>query len=79
MICWDNDLVCKYGRHVRHSEELAMRLVEQHTSVPIPKIIFAFSFFKHEPNEGKIYMGLLPGFELTSKWDGVDDRNKERL
>ena len=39
--CFDNSLVCKHGSRVRYDEEVAMRLVRQYTSVPVPDIIFS--------------------------------------
>jgi len=73
--CHDNNLVWKSGSRVRCSEEIAIRLVKQHTSVPVPIIIFS----GYEPEKGKIGMSFVPGFTLESIWDGLDERNKERV
>ncbi|KAK3176922.1 hypothetical protein OEA41_008248 [Lepraria neglecta] len=73
--CYDNNLVCKRGRRVRYSEEAAMRLVKRHTNVPVPDIIFS----DYEPQKGNIGMSFVPGSTLKSMWDGLDDRNKERV
>lgn len=55
--CHDNNIVYKYGDRVRHSEEVAMRLVKQHTGVPVPKIILS----SYEPETGNIGMSFIPG------------------
>ena len=77
MFCYDNNLVRKSGHRVRYGEEVAMRLVKQHTSVPVPEIIFSFS--NREPGKGSIGMSFVPGFTLESIWDGLDESNKERI
>ncbi len=52
-----------------------MRLVKQHTSVPVPIIIYS----RYELDQGKIGLSLVPGCELKFMWDGLDECNKERL
>ena len=75
MTCHNNNLVLKSGDRVRYSEEVAIRLVKQHTSVPVPIIII--SHYGHE--KGSIGMSFVPGFTLESIWDGLDKCNKERI
>ena len=75
VVCHDNNIVFKSGHRVRYCEEVAMRLVKQHTSVPVPKIILSH----FAPEEGFIGMSLVPGSTLDSKWDGLDECNKERI
>ncbi len=75
MICHDNNLVCKYGSRVRYSEEVAIRLVKQHTNVPVPIVILS----NYEPQKGNIGMSFVPGSTLQSIWDGLDECNKERV
>lgn len=75
MTCHDNNIVYKYGSRVRYSEEVAMRLVKQHTSVPVPKIILS----TYAPEQGNIGMSLIPGSTLQSIWDRLDECNKERV
>lgn len=77
MTCYDNNLVSKVGSRVRYSEEVAIRLVAQHTTVPVPTIIFLFS--NHEPGKGSIDMSFVPGVTLDSMWDGLEECNKERI
>ncbi|KAL9104784.1 MAG: hypothetical protein Q9163_000334 [Psora crenata] len=73
--CHDDNLVRKSGSRVRYSEELAMRLVKEHTSVPVPSILYSI----YEPGKGRIGMTFIPGFTLQSIWDGLDECNKERM
>lgn len=75
MTCHDNNLVCKSGSRVRYSEEVAIRLVKQHTSVPVPIILIS----NYEPGKGNIGMSFVPGFTLDLIWDGLDECNKERI
>lgn len=83
MTCHDNNIVFKYGNRVRYGEEVAMRLVKQHTSVPVPEVIISsYASGKGniaEPRKGDIGMSLIPGFTLESIWDGLDECNKERI
>ena len=58
----DNNLVCKSGSRVRYSEEVAIRLVKQYTSVPVPIIIFS----NYEPEKGNIGVSFVPGLTLKS-------------
>ena len=83
MTCHDNNTVFKSGDRVRYGEEVAMRLVKQHTSVPVPEV-FLSSYEPGkgniaEPGKGVIGMSLIPGFILESIWDGLDECNKERI
>lgn len=75
MTCYDNNMVRKSGRRVQYGEEVALRLVERHTSVPVPAIILA----SYEPGKGSICMDFVPGSTLQSIWDGLDECNKERV
>ncbi|KAK3176560.1 hypothetical protein OEA41_007883 [Lepraria neglecta] len=76
VVCHDNNLVLKSGQRVRCGEEHAMRLVEQHTNVPVPRIIF--SSYLHD-GKGEIGMNFIPGCTLGTIWDRLDVRDKERL
>lgn len=60
----DFSLVTKLGHGVRPAEAEAMRLVAEHTSVPVSKILFkSFS-----PDHSIIQMTLIPGTPLEEKW-----------
>ncbi|MCJ1467407.1 hypothetical protein MMC07_006031 [Pseudocyphellaria aurata] len=75
VVCFDNYTVTKSGRRVRPNEETAMRLVAEHTKVPVPEI-FGSSY---GPGGGSISMSLMPGVPLDSMWDRLDEAGKERL
>ncbi|MCJ1467406.1 hypothetical protein MMC07_006030 [Pseudocyphellaria aurata] len=75
VVCLDNYTVTKRGRWVRPSEETAMRLVAEHTKVPVPEI-FGSSY---GPGGGSISMSRVPGVPLDSMWDRLDEGGKERL
>lgn len=74
MTCHDDNIVFKTGYRVRYGEEIAMRLVKQHTSVPVPIIILS----NYEPKKGMIGMSFIHGSTLDSIWDTLDECNKER-
>lgn len=70
------DLITKYGRRVRPSEEVAMRLVKQHISdFPIPEV----SHSCYSTNFGRLFMDVVPGSTLALSWDKLNDLDKERL
>jgi aminoglycoside phosphotransferase (APT) family kinase protein len=51
-----------------------MRLVKQHTSVPVPIIIFEYN-----PERNKIGMSFVRGSTLKSVWDELNEGEKERI
>lgn len=51
-----------------------MRLVKQHTSVPVPIIIFDYTAEKN-----KIGMSFIRGSTLKSVWDELNEGEKERI
>ncbi|KAI9666807.1 MAG: hypothetical protein M1831_001583 [Alyxoria varia] len=73
--CHDNNLVYKSGGRVRYNEEMAMRLVEQHTRVPVPTVVISL----YRPEKGSIGMSYLPDVTLGSIWDGLVEHNRERV
>jgi hypothetical protein len=66
-------VIFKQGSRVRRSEELAMKLIQEHSDIPLPKI--HFSFF--EINGGTIAMEFSPGKPLDHVWPGLNDETKE--
>ncbi len=75
VICHDNNLVLKQGRRVHYGEEVAARLIKQHTNVPVPVIVFS----RYNDKEGTIGMAYVPGYPLDSIWDGLNEQDKERV
>lgn len=71
----DFSYVTKSGYGVRPVEAEAMRLVSQHTSVPVPEILFK-SFGS---DYGNITMTLIPGMLLEKKWDKLDEETKRPI
>lgn len=52
-----------------------MRLVRQHTTVPVPEIIMS----SYEGEVGSIVMDFVPGFTLSLVWDSFDDQTKQKV
>ena len=65
----------KFGWRVASSEAVAMRLVQEHTDIPAPKLIETY-FTK---GFGQIVMTFIPGRTLESAWDDMSEQQKERL
>lgn len=65
----------KYGYRVCQAEMEAMRLVQEHTDIPSPRL-FDTCFFN---GSGHIIMSFIPGNPLDKVWETMDDRSKERL
>ncbi|EEP78098.1 predicted protein [Uncinocarpus reesii 1704] len=71
----DDEIVLKVGSRVRPSEEIAMRLVKEHTDIPVPEILLA----AYVGDEGRLAMSVIPGAPLTEAWDSLDDATKKRI
>ena len=88
----DVSYVIKEGSGVQPSEAEAMRLVFQHTDVPVPEVLFTeFHHVNEIPDpqhclkrdlnllDGWIGMAIAPGRPLTEKWDTLDGDAKESI
>ncbi|PGH13128.1 hypothetical protein AJ79_03835 [Helicocarpus griseus UAMH5409] len=71
----DDEAILKVGHRVRPSEEIAMRLVKEHTDVPVPEIILTAYY----GDEGRLAMSVIPGTELRHVWDSLDDATEKRV
>lgn len=71
----DFSYVSKSGHGVRSSEAEAMKLVFEHTSVPVPEVLTTC----FDGDEGNIHMTTIPGTCLEEKWDTLGDASKESL
>ncbi|OAX79860.1 hypothetical protein ACJ72_05816 [Emergomyces africanus] len=71
----DYSYISKTGRSVRPSEAEAMRLVEKHTFVPVPNVIYAL----FNDTNGDIGMTIIPGSSLDKHWESLDDKTKQSL
>ncbi|KAK2813821.1 hypothetical protein FQN50_000222 [Emmonsiellopsis sp. PD_5] len=68
----DSDYISKSGTAVKKTESEAMKLVANHTSVPVPRIIYAQ--FRARNNIG---MSIIPGTPLDKSWNSLDDETKQ--
>ncbi|PYI25818.1 kinase-like protein [Aspergillus indologenus CBS 114.80] len=71
----DLSYVSKAGFNVGPAEVEAMRLVSQHTSVPVPHVIHTAC----SAGYGNIEMTIVPGTSLDGRWDMLDARGKESV
>ena len=71
----DFSYVSKSGYGVRTSEAEAMKLVFEHTSVPVPEVLVTC----FDGDEGNIHMTTVPGTCLERKWDMLDVESKKSL
>ncbi|KAK2798010.1 hypothetical protein FQN50_009006 [Emmonsiellopsis sp. PD_5] len=75
VLSFDDEIVLKVGGRVLPSEEAAMRLVKEHTDIPVPEIYLA----TYTADEGRLAMSVIPGTPLKDVWDGMGDRTKRRI
>lgn len=75
----DPGVVQKCGTRVTRSEEAALRLVAEHTRVPVPEFYAADYVPWRGKEHGDLLMSLVDGFPLQAVWDGLDSRAKERV
>ena len=71
----DNKVILKVGGRVSRSEEAAMRLVKEHTDIPVPEIFLA----TYAGDEGRLAMSVIPGVPLRNVWDNLNDTTKMRV
>lgn len=75
----DPGVVQKRGYRVTRSEEAALRLVAEHTLVPVPELYAADYFPRRGEEHGSILMSLVDGSLLQAVWDGLDSGARERV
>ena len=75
----DPGVVRKAGHRVRRNEEAAVRLVREHTNVPVPQIYMASYRIKNGQEVGSLLMDLVEGVPLNTVWDGFDEDSKRRI
>ncbi|KAG5295994.1 hypothetical protein I7I50_08942 [Histoplasma capsulatum G186AR] len=56
----DNEVILKAGSRVRPSKEIVMRLVKDHTHIPVPEIVLA----AYVSDEGRLAMSAIPSAPL---------------
>ncbi|KAL2829273.1 kinase-like protein [Aspergillus cavernicola] len=79
----DFSIVSKTGFGIRPPEAEAMKLVIQHTSVPVAKVVwadFTGSEIDNNPEyKGTIHMTTISGICLEGKWEGLGAKSKESI
>jgi len=77
--CGPHRLIIKYGRAVWKTEAIAMQLVHERTTVPVPRL-FAYLFERVGTSRcGYIVMEKVPGVMLSSVIDTLDDNAVEAV
>ena len=71
----DFSYVSKSGYGIRTSEAEAMKLVFQHTSVPVTKVLVT----RFDGDDGNIRMTMVPGTCLQAKWDKLGVETKKSV
>src|SRR5205814_1506455 len=71
----DSSYISKSGVSVQRVEERAMRLVHEHTAVPVPEIIYA----QFDAKGGNLGMTIVQGSPLELSWDKLDKQMKKRV
>lgn len=71
----DDEVIVKIGRRVRPSEATALRLVREHTDVPVPEFVGGARY----EGEGRLIMGVVPGVTLAEAWDKLSNTTKRRV
>jgi len=64
----------KHGSRVRRNEADALRLIEQHTSVPVPHV-----FDSYFGDVGIIVMSFINGQPLSTLWDEMPSQHKHSI
>lgn len=75
VLLFDDELILKVGDRVLPSEEVAMKLVKEHTDVPVPEVYLA----TYTASEARLAMSVTPGTPLKTVWDNLDDKTKRRV
>lgn len=68
-------LCVKYGRRIHLSEAASMRFIAQHTSIPVPKVICAFT----RSGSTYIVMERIKGDMLGKGWVRRSESSKQKL
>ncbi|KAI1131114.1 kinase-like protein [Nemania abortiva] len=76
---FDDGIVWKRGNRVRPSEEAALRIVREHTTIPVPEVYWTRYGTKNGYDYGEIFMEHILGSSLDGIWDTLEPSTKERL
>lgn len=69
----DPGVVRKYGYRVSRNEETALRLVKEHTRIPVPTMHLASYNWKQGREHGSLIMDLVDGTQLSDLWARLND------
>jgi aminoglycoside phosphotransferase len=75
VVYFDDGLVYKYGDRVKRNEFDAMKLVAEHTSVPVPRNLE----YAQIDEMGMIAMSSIPGTPLSDTWEEMPSQNKQSI
>jgi hypothetical protein len=67
--------VYKHGRRVKCNEFDAMKLVAEHTNVPVPRSLQ----YEQLGNMGMIVMSFIPGTPLSDMWKEMPSHNRQSV
>jgi hypothetical protein len=73
----DSDYISKSGTAVRKSESEAMGIVAKHTSVSVPRVLYAQFFDGSGSVKNNIGMTIVPGAPLEKSWKSLNSETKE--
>ncbi|KAI0197969.1 kinase-like domain-containing protein [Astrocystis sublimbata] len=76
---FDDDIIWKRGRRVTRNEEAALRIVREHTTIPVPEVYWTKYSTKNGLPYGEIFMQEIPGLPLDGTWDSLEPSTKERI
>ncbi|KAI0894345.1 kinase-like protein [Annulohypoxylon nitens] len=72
-------VVSKRGRRVTRNEAKALKLVKEHTDVPVPELYAFVDFLHNEQEHGAMLMESVEGTTLNQVWDTFDDNVKSQI
>jgi len=73
----NDKVVMKTGEAVRMSEAVAMRLVAEKTSIPVPRVLDAY--YQKSDGRGVIMMEYIEGETLDKPWPQYDSAQKQHV
>ncbi|KAI0876158.1 kinase-like domain-containing protein [Hypoxylon argillaceum] len=76
---FDEGIVLKRGDRVTRSEEAALRIVREHTTIPVPEVYWTEYSTVNGLPYGQIFMEHISGSSLDGLWDALEPSSKERL
>ncbi|GBE86968.1 kinase-like domain-containing protein [Sparassis latifolia] len=72
---YNGQLIYKFGHRVKENEFHAMKLVSEHTSIPVPRVTDWAQFNK----TGFLVMSFIPGKPLSESWDSMPSQSRHSI